>query len=84
MELSNNKVFGLISEFFDEGLLKISNLFWRLMGRRANDIPKSEERIVNFHDLVLFVKSKADIATAPVFYPHVLKAERKGERKKLR
>ncbi|XP_028412945.1 uncharacterized protein LOC114535824 [Dendronephthya gigantea] len=49
--------------------------------RHANNILKSEERIVNFHDLVEFVKSEADFATDPVFSPQVLKEERKGDRK---
>lgn len=49
--------------------------------RRANDILRSEERIVSFHDLVKFVKSEADLATDPVFSPQALKEERKGDRR---
>ncbi|CAB4008321.1 uncharacterized protein LOC110040095, partial [Paramuricea clavata] len=50
--------------------------------RHAFELRKKTSALVQFHDLVLFVRDEAELATDPAFSPCALKEKRKRESKK--
>ena len=50
--------------------------------RHAFELKKKKEELVQFHDLVLFVKEEAELATEPAFSPYALKEKRRRESRK--
>ena len=59
---------------------KLPNLSIERWCRWATEILVKGEA-VKFHDLVVFFKAVAVFLANPVFYPHVIREERKVERK---